>query len=67
MTPQGQQTVEVAGHAAGLGALGGWIAGVLPPLATLVTFIWFSILIVEKVTGKQFVEIVRCAWRKLHR
>jgi hypothetical protein len=61
------QKIEAAGHAVAGGSFFGWLAGVLPVAATAVTFIWFSILIVEKFTGKQFVEIVRCAREKLYR
>ena len=59
------QTVETIGNTTALGAFGGWLVGALPVAATAVTFVWFSILIVEKVTGKQFVEIVRCARARL--
>ena len=56
-----QQVVNTVGNTTALGALGGWIVGVLPSIATLLTVIWFAILITEKVTGKPFVELVRCA------
>lgn len=60
-----QQAIEVAGHTSAITAFLGWIAGVLPPLATFVTVVWFSILITEKVTGKTFHELVRGAYRKV--
>lgn len=62
---QTQQLIKTAGDTTALAALGGWLAGVLPTIATLFTVIWFAILITEKVTGKPFAELVRCVWRKL--
>lgn len=52
---------KVGGDISALGALAGWFVGVLPIIATLFTVIWFGILITEKVTGRAFVDIVRCA------
>lgn len=60
-----QQAIEVAGHTSAATAFIGWVAGILPALATLVTLLWFSILITEKITGKTFHELVICVWRKL--
>jgi len=65
MQPQIQQTVKATGDVTALAALGGWFVGILPTIATLITVVWFTILIIEKVTGKPFSELVRCAWRKL--
>lgn len=57
--------VDISGHASAWTALIGWAVGALPSIATLVTIVWFSILIVEKVAGKPFHELVRCAWKKI--
>ena len=65
MSPQTQQIVNNTGNTASLAALGGWFIGVLPVAATVLTVIWFSILILEKITGKRFHELVMCAWRKI--
>ena len=65
MQPQVQQLTKGAGDITAWGALIGWFFGVLPSIATGLTALWFLILITEKVTGKQFHELVRCAWRKL--
>lgn len=55
------QVVDALGHtAAGVSFLG-WLVGVLPPLATFVTFVWFLILITEKSTGKSFHTLILCA------
>lgn len=58
---QTQQVVKATGDTTALAALGGWFIGVLPIIATLFTVIWFGILITEKITGKPFNELVRCA------
>lgn len=60
-----QTQTEVVGNTTALGAFGGWLVGILPAIATGLTVIWFAILITEKVTGRQFVELVRCARGKL--
>lgn len=65
MQPQVQSAIKVAGDTTAWGALIGWFVGVLPSVATGLTAIWFLILITEKITGKQFHELVRCAWEKL--
>ena len=59
---QPQQIIKTTGDVTALGALGGWFVGVLPIIATLFTAIWFAILITEKVVGKPFHEMVKCAW-----
>lgn len=53
--------VKAGGDVSALGVLAGWFVGVLPTIATLFTVIWFGILITEKVTGRAFVELIRCA------
>ena len=65
MQPQVQQLAKGTGDITAWGALIGWFVGALPAIATSLTALWFLILITEKVTGKQFHELVRCAWRKL--
>ena len=65
MSPQTQQIVNTTGNTASLAALGGWLAGVLPGIATTLTAVWFGILITEKITGKRFHDLVVCAWRKI--
>jgi hypothetical protein len=67
MTPQQpvEQTVRSVGDITAYSAFIGWFVGILPSLATLVTVIWFTILIIEKVVGKPFHQMVRCAWNKL--
>ena len=65
MQPQVQQAIKTTGDTTALAALGGWFVGVLPIVATLFTVIWFGILITEKITGKAFHELVRCAYRKV--
>jgi hypothetical protein len=67
MAPQAQQALKTGGDLSAIGALAGWFAGLLPTVATLFTVIWFGILITEKVTGKPFAELVRCAWGKIRR
>ena len=59
------QIVRATGDLTAWGALIGWFVGVLPSIATGLTALWFGILIMEKLTGKSFHELVRCAWRKL--
>lgn len=59
--------VDISGHASAWTALIGWVVGALPSVATAVTIVWFVILIIEKVTGKPFHDLVRCAWRKVFR
>ena len=61
MQPQAQQVIKSAGDVTAIGALAGWFVGILPVIATSVTALWFTILIIEKFTGKQFHELVRCA------
>lgn len=65
MQPQIPQAVKVTGDTTALAALAGWFVGVLPTVATLITVLWFGILITEKLTGKPFHELVRCAYRKV--
>ena len=65
MSPQMQQIVNNTGNTASLAALGGWFIGVLPVIATTLTAVWFSILITEKITGKQLHELVIYVWRKI--
>jgi len=67
MAPQTQQALKMGGDASAIGALAGWFVGILPTIATLFTVIWFAILITEKVTGRPFAELVRCAWSKIRR
>jgi hypothetical protein len=67
MAPQQsvEQTVRSTGDITAYGAFIGWLVGILPSIATLVTAMWFTILIIEKITGKPFHQMVRCAWNKL--
>ena len=65
MQPQVQQALKTTGDVTALSALGGYIAGLLPSIATAVTIVWFSVLLTEKFTGKPLHELVRCAWNKL--
>lgn len=65
MQPQVEQAIKITGDTAALTALVGWFIGALPTIATLFTVIWFGILITEKITGKAFHELVRCAYRKV--
>jgi len=60
-----QQIIKPVGDVTALSALAGWIVGILPSIATLFTIIWFGILITEKVTGRQFVDIVRSVCRRI--
>lgn len=62
---QFQPIAKATGDITAWGALIGWFVGVLPSIATALTAVWFAILITEKLTGKPFNELVRCAWRKL--
>ena len=62
---QPQQIVKSTGDVTAISTLGAYFAGWLPTIATLVTVIWFSVLLLEKVTGKPLNELVRCVWRKL--
>lgn len=65
MQSQLQQAVKTTGDVSAYGAFFGWLVGILPSIATLVTVLWFTVLLVEKFTGKQFHELVRCAWIKI--
>ena len=65
-TEQVQPVIQVVGNTTALAAFGGWLVGILPPIATGLTAIWFAILITEKVTGKKFHELVFCALTKIH-
>lgn len=65
MSPQTQDIIDKTGHTAALASLTGWFVGVLPTIATLFTVLWFGILIVEKITGKPFSELVQRVCRRL--
>jgi uncharacterized protein YqgC (DUF456 family) len=65
MTPQTQQVVKAAGDTTAYGAVIGSLLGWLPSIAAGFTIIWLGMQMVEKITGKHFHELVRCAWQRL--
>jgi hypothetical protein len=66
MTPQTQQIVkEQAPNAVFVVT---WIAAMaefLPPIAALLSAIWFALQITEKVTGKKIPVLIQCLWNKI--
>ena len=59
---QTQQIVKHVTDGGAVGITGAAILGYLPYISALFGIIWFSIQITEKMTGKPFHELVRCAW-----
>lgn len=50
--------------AAAIGNMVATLMGWLPPLAAGLTVLWLAIQITEKVVGKPFSEVVRCAFAR---
>jgi hypothetical protein len=65
MASEAQIAARTAGDVTALSALAGWFVGILPSLATLVTALWFSLLIIEKLTGRSMHSILCSAWSAL--
>lgn len=51
-----KHSIDVIAYGNTAATLMGW----LPPIAAGLTVLWLAIQITEKVTGKSFVEVVRC-------
>ena len=66
MAPQAQQIIKGAGDATAYGTAVATLVGWLPAIAALFTVIWLGMQMVEKVVGKPFHELVRCAWKRIH-
>lgn len=54
-----QLTMKRAGDATSIGALLGYIAGWLPPIATLLTIVWMAVCLYESDTFKKLVRRFR--------
>ena len=65
MQPQTQQVLKSTGDVTAYSAVVGSLLGWLPAIAAGFTIIWLGMQMVEKITGKHFHELVRCAWQRL--
>ena len=62
---QQQQVVRHSADGIASVVTGAAVLGWLPHISAALGIMWFSIQIIEKITGKQFAEIVRCLYRRL--
>jgi hypothetical protein len=64
MTPQVQQNLKHGGDAIfGVGALA-TLFGYLPAIAAGLSAVWFTLQIIEKITGKPIPTIISCLWNR---
>lgn len=59
---QPQTLLKSATDVTAYGTVVATVIGWLPAIAALFSIIWLSMQMAEKVTGKTFHELVRCAW-----
>jgi len=65
MQPQTQQLIKNVADGTAYGTVVATLVGWLPAIAAGFTVLWLGMQMTEKIAGRPFHDLVRCAWRKL--